>query len=271
MRRRSQKTLGVWFLAASRGSLHAPLVRQSLSIALGLVVWQLIATYVFPNSLFFVPFTEVLAAEVRWFSTGTIWRHIVVSGLEFLVGLGVATVVGIVVGALIGVSGVADALISPWVALLYSTPLVAITPLYILLFGIDLASKMALVFTIAVFTIIVNTAAGFRTAEGRYVELARAYGASQMQLVRKILFPSAVPFILTGLKLASGRGIIGVVVGEFLAARAGLGFLVAEAGASFRMAELYAGVLLLALAGLLIFKIFDQLERLLTPWRDVRP
>lgn len=251
--------------------LRSTWLRSAASLAIGVAAWQVVATFVTPNSLFVVPFSDVAIAEYKWFADGTIWYHLYVSGLEFAAGFALATVVGIAMGAVIGISRSADALISPWVALMYSTPLVAITPLYILVFGIDLASKIALVFTIVVFTISVNTSAGFAAAESKYVELARAYGASQRHMVMKVLFPSALPFILTGLKLASGRAIIGVVVGEFFAARAGIGFLVSEAGTSFQMARLYAGVMILSIAGLLLFRFFDLLGRRLTPWREAAP
>jgi NitT/TauT family transport system permease protein len=240
---------------------------QILSVAVGLVVWQLVGMTVLRNSLFLVPLSDVLRAEYRWFVGGTIWYHLYVSGAEFLVGFTLASLAGIGIGALMGMSKTGYQILNPWIALLYSTPLVAITPLYILVFGIDIASKAALVFTIAIFTVIVNTAAGFRAAEAKYVELGRAFGAPPLQMVTRIMFPSAAPYILTGLRLASGRAIIGVVVGEFFIARAGIGFLIAQAAASFQIADLFAGVLLLALAGLLCFRFFEWLEVRIAPWR----
>jgi ABC-type nitrate/sulfonate/bicarbonate transport system permease component len=244
------------------------LLWQVASILTGLVLWQVVAATALKHSLFIVPVSDVIHTEIHWFASGFIWYHLYVSASEFLIGFSLAGVAGIIIGAIMGMSRIGSLVLSPWVALLYSTPLVAITPLYILLFGIDITSKAALVFTICVFTVIVNTAAGFTTAEAKYVELAHAYGASSFQMVRKIMFPSSVPFILTGLRLASGRGIIGVVVGEFFISRAGIGFLINQAAQTFQISSLYAGVVLLAAFGLASFRFFEWLERRLAPWRE---
>jgi ABC-type nitrate/sulfonate/bicarbonate transport system permease component len=209
------------------------LLWQVASILTGLVLWQVVAATALKHSLFIVPVSDVIHTEIHWFASGFIF------------------------GAIMGMSRIGSLVLSPWVALLYSTPLVAITPLYILLFGIDITSKAALVFTICVFTVIVNTAAGFTTAEAKYVELAHAYGASSFQMVRKIMFPSSVPFILTGLRL-----------GEFFISRAGIGFLINQAAQTFQISSLYAGVVLLAAFGLASFRFFEWLERRLAPWRE---
>jgi NitT/TauT family transport system permease protein len=239
----------------------------ALSLCLGAAAWQATALFVH-DSLFWVPLSDVLRAEAAWFADGSVWPHLWISAQELLIGLGSAMVVGTLIGALMGVSRVSYNLLSPWVALLYTTPLVAIVPLYILLFGIDVASKAALVFTVCVFTITVNTVSGFQTAQSRYLDLARSFGASRLQMVLKVMVPSALPFILTGFRLAIGRGLIGVVVGEFFIARAGIGFLISQAGQTFQMAELYAGVLLLAVAGLISFQALELLERVACPWKD---
>lgn len=254
--------------ATRRGDAHRNVLWQIGSILVGLAIWQIIASTALKHSLFIVPVSDVVRTEIHWFASGFIWYHLYVSASEFLIGFSLAGIAGILIGAIMGMSRVGGLVLSPWVALLYSTPLVAITPLYILLFGIEITSKAALVFTICVFTVIVNTAAGFTTAEAKYIELAHAYGASNFQMVRKIMFPSSVPFILTGLRLASGRGIIGVVVGEFFIAKAGIGFLINQAAQTFQISSLYAGVILLAGAGLASFRFFEWLERRIAPWRE---
>jgi len=243
-----------------------PAVWVAASLCLGAGLWQATALFVH-DSLFWVPFSAVVRAEIAWFADGSIWPHLWVSGQELLIGFGCAIVVGTAVGAVMGVSRLSYNLLNPWVALLYTTPLVAIVPLYILLFGIDVASKAALVFTICVFTVVVNTVSGFHAAQRRYVDLARSYGATRLQTVWRVMFPSALPFILTGYRLAIGRGLIGVVVGEFVIARAGIGFLISQAGQTFQMAQLYAGVLLLAVVGLVSFQALELLERAVCPWR----
>jgi ABC-type nitrate/sulfonate/bicarbonate transport system permease component len=238
----------------------------ALSLGLGAGLWQVTGLFVH-DSLFWVPFSAVAQAEIAWFADGSIWPHLWVSAQELLIGFGCAIVAGTAIGGVMGMSRLSYNLLNPWVALLYATPLVAIVPLYILVFGIDVASKAALVFTVCVFTIVVNTVSGFHAAQRRYVDLARSYGATRVQMVWKVLFPSALPFILAGYKLAIGRGLIGVVVGEFVIARAGIGFMISQAGQTFQMAQLYAGVVLLAVFGLLSFQALELLERTICPWR----
>ena len=238
------------------------------SVLAGLVVWQFVGSVPLRGSLFFVPFSAVARAQVAWFADGTIWPHLLSSGLELFGGFLLASLVGVAVGGAMGTLHSVQAFLNPWIAILYATPLVAIFPLYILVFGIGLAAKTALVFTLAVFPIAINTLAGFRAAESRYVELGRSFGATRWQMARKILFPSALPFVLSGFRLGFGRGIVAVVVGEFFASTQGIGYLIAEAGATFRPARLYAGVMLLGLVALASFACFDWLERRVSPWKS---
>jgi NitT/TauT family transport system permease protein len=230
-------------------------------------VWEFVVRTFMADSLFIVPITEVGGELYTWFSEGTIWRHIWISGQEFVLGFALAAAVGILIGIVLGFSKAAYAIFNPWVALLYATPLIVMTPFFILLFGVGVKSKVALAFTVGVFPMIVNTAAGLRTSEDKYVELARSFGASSRHIVQKILFPSSVPFILSGLRLSAGRALMGVVVGEFFISRAGVGYLIAQSAQTFRMARLFAGVALFAFAGMAIFAFFEWLERRLTPWR----
>ena len=246
---------------------NAPGVSTLLSIVVVGALWEVVVRTLMADSLFIVPLSEIFVELYVWFSEGTIYPHIWVSGSEFLGGFGLAVVVGIAVGVVMGFSKGVYVLLNPWVALLYATPLIVMTPFFILVFGVGISSKVALAFTVGVFPVIVNTAAGLRASEDKYIELARSFGASPHQMVTKILFPSAVPFILSGLRLGSGRALMGVVVGEFFISRAGVGFLIAQAAQTFRIGRLFAGVALFAFAGMGMFALFDWLERRLTPWR----
>jgi NitT/TauT family transport system permease protein len=154
----------------------------------------------------------------------------------------------------------------PWVSGLYATPTIALAPLFILWFGIGVWSKVMVVILLVFFPVAINTEAGLRTTSERLIEMLRSFGATQRQIFFKVSLPSAVPFILAGLKLGIGRGLIGVVVAELFGSRAGLGRLIAASTDSFNMPELFAGVVVLAVAGILMTAGFSWLERRLVPW-----
>jgi NitT/TauT family transport system permease protein len=157
--------------------------------------------------------------------------------------------------------------LDPWVSAVYATPTVALAPLFIFVFGIDAASKMAVVFLLAVFPIVINTATGIRSTEQIYIDAARSFSANRGQIFTKVLIPSALPFIVAGLRLGIGRGLVGVVVGEFIGARAGLGYMIFRSSQGFEIDAMWAGVFLLAGTGVLSVIVLQKVERRLAPWR----
>jgi NitT/TauT family transport system permease protein len=152
------------------------------------------------------------------------------------------------------------------VAGLYATPTIALAPLFILWFGIGVWSKVVVVILLVFFPVVINTEAGLRTTSERLIEMLRSFGATPRQIFLKVSLPSAVPFILAGLKLGIGRGLIGVVVAELFGSRAGLGRLIGASADGFNMPELFAGVVVLAFAGILMTAGFTWLEARLVPW-----
>jgi ABC-type nitrate/sulfonate/bicarbonate transport system permease component len=220
--------------------------------------WPLIVT---PLSSIFQSFWTLAVS-------GQLWRHVSTSSLEFLYGFALAAVVGILIGIAIATSEVARDFIDPWISALYSTPTVALAPLFIVIFGIDLPSKIAVVFLLAVFPVVINTAAGIRATEQVYLEAARSFCASRRQIFQKVLLPSALPFIVAGLRLGIGRGLVGVVVGELFGARAGLGYLVLTSSQLFDTSGVWVGVFILAGTGILSVVILQKVERRMAPWRQ---
>jgi NitT/TauT family transport system permease protein len=175
--------------------------------------------------------------------------------------------IGIFLGLVLGTSAGARTAISPWVSALYATPIVALSPLLILWFGLGLTSKIVVVFLVAVFPVMVNTQTGIESADEKLVETARAFGASQIQIFAKILLPSALPFIVAGLRLGVGRALVGVVVAELFGARAGLGYLITVSSSVFDMGALFAAVVILAASGVISSYLLRLLEKRLAPWR----
>lgn len=259
--------------ADARGGAGARVASESrmrflsiASVVAGLLLWEVAGRYLIPNSLFLATPLQVVAAATELFRTGELQKHILVSSQEFILGYLIASVVGIVIGLLIATSKTTSAIMNPWVDGLYATPIIAIAPLVILWFGIGIWSKVFVVFSVVVFPVIINTEAGIRNTDKALIEAVRSFGASRLQIFRKVLLPSATSFILAGLRLGIGRGLIGVVVGELFGSRAGLGYMILQSAEAFQMPRLFTGVVILALAGIGMTAAFHALERVLVPW-----
>jgi len=246
---------------------HASTLRGLLSLVVVAVIWE-IAGRTGRWPLILAPISDIWLRFVQLAASGELLRHILVSLNEFVVGFAIAAVFGIALGILIASSQAAKDFIDPWVSAVYATPTVALAPLFIFVFGIDAPSKMAVVFLLAVFPIVINTATGMSSTDQVYIEAARSFCASKRQIFTKVLIPSALPFIVAGLRLGIGRGLVGVVVGEFIGARAGLGYLIFKSSQGFQIDAMWVGVFLLAGTGVIAVSILQRVERRMAPWRQ---
>ena len=237
------------------------------SIAAGLLLWEALSRLVVNDKLFLAAPSEVIQAIVRLAVSGRLGHDVAVSALEFVIGFGIASVLGITLGVLMASSERAKEACEPWVQAFNATPTVALAPLFILWAGVGIWSKVMMVVIVVVFTISINTEVGIRTTSQRLVETFRSFGATRSQIFWKLSLPSALPFILAGLKLGTARGLIGVVVAELFGARAGLGNLISESAANLDMPSLFGGVVVLAAAGIGLTSTFRWLEQRMVPWR----
>jgi NitT/TauT family transport system permease protein len=238
----------------------------TLSVVGGLLFWELVSRFVVANALFLAAPSEIVVALYNLARTGELWHHMAVSGAEFALGYVIACVLGIALGLAMASSATVKKAMQPWVSGLYATPTIALAPLFILWMGIGIWSKVIVVVTLVLFPVTINTEAGLRTTSERLIEMLRSFGATRRQIFVKVSLPSAVPFILTGLKLGIGRGLIGVVVAELFGSRAGLGRLISQSADAFNMPDLFAGVVVLAVAGIVMTAGFGWLEGKLVPW-----
>ena len=243
--------------------------RSLISLAIFLIGWQLIGDYVLTNKLFFVPLSDVAVAFVKLTLSGELWTNIAASFKAIGYGMALAVVIGISFGILLGASRVVADYTEVYLNALYSTPLVAVAPLLILWLGIGLASKVAVVFLISVFPIIISTASGVRNVDAHYLDVAKSFGATRWQVVSKVLIPAGLPFVLTGVRLAIGRAIVGVVIGELFGASAGLGYLIYTAGQTFDVPALFVGVICLAFAGVSLTWALQWLEKRIIRWKPM--
>jgi len=252
---------------AVRALTRPRVLRSLISLVFVLGGWELVGQFVLTNKLFFVPLSDVLRALVELWEKGELQRHIGASFKAIGYGMALAIVIGVAFGIVMGASRTVADYTEVYLNALYSTPLVAIAPLLILWLGIGIASKIAVVFLISVFPIVISTASGVRNVEHHYLDVARAFGATRNQIVAKVMIPAALPFVLTGVRLAIGRAIVGVVVGELFGANAGLGYLIYTSGQTFDVPSLFAGVLCLAFAGVSLTWMLQKLEARLVRWK----
>ena len=188
-------------LRPSRIRLYEPLVIGTLSVVLALTVWQLVANARIWSVLFLPGPWDVAQAFVQLFQSDDIWLDIATSGEELAIGYGMAIVIGLLIGLLMGWYTRFQYALDPFVNFFYSTPRIVFIPIFILWLGIELQPKIAVIFLGAVFPIIINTMAGVRNTEAALLRVARSFGASDALTFRRVVLPGSVPFILTGFRL----------------------------------------------------------------------
>ena len=240
----------------------------SLSIGIFLIAWELIGnTFQWINPMFMSAPSLIFKAAYEMFRSGEIYHDLYVSGVEFLGGYFLAAAVGIPFGIIVGWYKRASYVFDPFINAMNATPRVALLPLVIIWLGIGIMSKVGIIFLGAVFSILINTRDGVKTTPANLLTAARSFGASEWMVFKTVVFPSTIPFILTGLRLAVGRALVGVLVGELYAATAGIGFMITVAGATFQTDKVFVGVLIFALSGMIGMDLLTKVERKFDKWR----
>lgn len=241
-----------------------PLYRIGFLILL-IVLWMIAAANVGRN---LIPTPGATAeAAVRLFSEGRLLAALGDSLQVYLTGYFLAIIVAIPIGVLMGGIRPLGKTLDIYVFALSATPRVAFIPLVIVLLGLGVEAKVFIVFLGAMMPILINTYAGVLAAPDELVEMARSVGASRMRIFSEITLPSAVPFIVVGLRIGATIGLINTVVAELYTAVRGLGGLLATYGNTFRMAEYFVVVLCLAAIGVVVTEILRHIENRLERWR----
>jgi NitT/TauT family transport system permease protein len=217
---------------------------------------------------FFTSSPSRIAKAAEWLFAHGFWNDIRVSLAEYFWGMLLAIVVGVLLGWGIGWNRTLGAILEPYVTVLNAAPRVALFPLLILWLGIGMESKIAAVFLGGIFPIIFTVMKGVRTIDAGLLQLARSFGANGGQIFVTLAMPASVPFIVAGLEIAVGRGLVGVVIGELLAAQAGVGFMMARASATFQTDKVFVGLMLLTGFGFVVTELIKMFERRFEAWRS---
>ena len=247
---------------------HEKKILGTISVAVFLTIWELVGNvFQWINPMFMSAPSLIFKAGYEMFRSGEIYHDLYVSGVEFLGGYFLAAAVGIPFGIMTGWYKRMSYICDPFVNALNATPRVALLPLVIIWLGIGILSKVGIIFLGAVFSILINTRDGVKTTPVNLLNAARSFGASEWMVVKTVVVPSTIPFILTGLRLAVGRALVGVLVGELYAATAGIGFMITVAGATFQTDKVFVGVGIFALSGMIGMELLTKVERRFDKWR----
>lgn len=249
------------------------LLKQKENVLLGfggilfvLLIWHLISALKVINPILLSSPAEVFIELVSLFKEGSIYPDLLASASEFTLGFALALFWGLSLGFILGwfkkIRSTSNALIFA----LYSTPIIALIPLIILWFGFGLWSKVIIVFLASFFPILINVIEAVKNTDQNLLKLAESYKASDLKTIKEIIIPNSIPNVITGIKIAIPRGIIGMIVGEFFTGSVGLGYLISYYGASFQTARLLAVVILIVAISVILSLCIDTLEKRIKHW-----
>jgi NitT/TauT family transport system permease protein len=207
------------------------------------------------------------AAFRMFFVTGEMWRDLAWSSLGYGLGLAFAIALGIPLGLAAGWYRRLSYAIEPFLSALNATPQIAFLPLIVIWVGTGIGARVLIILLLAVLPIAISAHAAVRTTDPRLVRVAASFGASDGWLFRTVILPGSIPFLLAGLRLAIGRGMIGVVVGEIYGAAAGVGAMINQAGSRFETDKVFVGVLTIVAAGVILVEMIQRIERRVEVWR----
>jgi NitT/TauT family transport system permease protein len=234
------------------------------SLAIVLTLWQVFGANVDPV-LFTTP-SKIAAAAVTMIASGELWTYLWPSLVVLAIGLTLAAIIGIAIGLLLARFWVLDVAFGVYITFLYSTPSVALVPLIVLWAGFETTAKVIILFLFAFFPMTINTYQGVKNVDTKLIEVGRAFRCSEAQLWTNIVLPGALPFIVTGLRLAVGRGLIGMVLADLYTAISGIGYLIVRTASTYQVDKMFVPIVTLGLLGVTLTALLRLLEIKVAPW-----
>jgi NitT/TauT family transport system permease protein len=240
------------------------LIVRLLSLAIALGAWQLAGMNTDPV-LFTTPYKVFWAAlDMIW--TGELWQALWPSLIVLCFGLSLAIVFGIAAGLLLARFHLLDVAMTVYITFLYSIPSVALVPLIVLWAGFDTTAKIIILFLFAFFPMVINTYQGVKSVDPKLLEVGRAFRCSEAQLWTNIVLPAALPFIVTGIRLAVGRGMIGMVLADLYTAISGIGYLIVRTAGVLEVDRMFVPIVTLGLLGVTLTALLRYVEKYVAPW-----
>ena len=250
--------------ASGAGNVAAGMLWPLLSGAIGLALWEgLVRLFKVPVFILPAPSQVIVTIVEQWWY---LLSQLAITTFAAGLGLVMAVVFGLAAGAAITASRLVDRMLTPWLVIAHAVPKVVIAPLFLVWFGFGLQSEMFFVVAFTFFPVIVNTVTGLKSADPEQILMVRAMGATPTQVLRKIQFPSALPSICAGIKLAVTLAPVGAVIGEFVASNKGLGHLLIRAVGDMDTPLAFAAVTVFSIFGVLLWRLAEWGERRVLPW-----
>ncbi len=250
--------------ALARRRLPRPVI-TTLSLVIALALWEWFGRDV--NPVFGSYPTEIAAAFWNLAETGKLWRALAESLQPFLVGFALAVAVGVPLGLVVGRFRTAEAALGIYITAGYAMPLVALVPLLILWLGLGFAVKVAIVFLMALFPICINTWLGVTAVPKTLIEVGKSFVASDAVILRRIVLPATLPYIMAGIRLAIGRAVVAMVVAEFFTNISGLGAIIINSANNFDTATMFVPIVVLMLLAVGLNSLIGLIERRVAPWQ----
>ncbi len=235
-----------------------------VSVAIVLGLWEMLGNRIDP--VLFTKPSLVAVAAVQMVMSGELWNYLAPSLVVLAIGLSLAAVIGIAVGLTLARFWVVDVALGVYITFLYSIPSVALVPLIVLWTGYETTAKVVILFLFAFFPMAINTYQGVKNVDPKLVEVGRAFRCSEGQLWVNIVLPGALPFIVTGLRLAVGRGLIGMVLADLYTAISGVGYLIVRTASTYQVDKMFVPIVTLGLFGVTLTALLRVLERWVAPW-----
>ncbi len=246
------------------GALRQGPVRWILSLGLLFSAWYLVI-WIFRFPAYILP-TPATIGRLLWIDRTSLLRHAGMTLFEAVSGLGIALVLGVLVGLVMHAWRVVRYLTYPHLVLLQAVPLIAVAPIVIVWFGFGPLAKILVVAFVCFFPVAVNAFEGFRSVDPAYRELMDTFGASRWARYRHLFVPASLPGILSGAKIAATYSVLGAVIGEWLGGSQGIGVYMTRAQRSFRNDRLFAAIVIVMILSLGLYKIVESIGDRLTPW-----
>jgi sulfonate transport system permease protein len=240
------------------------LVIRVASLATALSLWEWVGSNIDPV-LFTTP-GKVAVAAIDMIRSGELWTYLWPSLVVLGIGLSLAAVAGVAIGLLLARYWLLDVALTVYITFLYSIPSVALVPLIVLWAGFETTAKVIILFMFAFFPMVINTYQGVKSVDPKLIEVGRAFRCSEWQLWGNIVLPAALPFIVTGLRLALGRGLIGMVLADLYTAISGIGYLIVRTASTYQVNKMFVPIVTLGLLGVSLTALLRVVEKRVAPW-----
>jgi ABC-type nitrate/sulfonate/bicarbonate transport system permease component len=246
--------------------MNSKLVVRFISFVVVISLWEYFGRRI--NPILFTYPSAVAQAFVSLVASGELQSYMTSSLLVLTYASILSIVVGVLLGVIMGRYAIVEWAADVYVSALYSTPMVAVVPLIVLWFGFKIPAKVVIVFSFMVFPVLLNTFEGVKNVDRNLQEVARSFCSNESQLWRHLIIPSAIPFIIAGVRLAIGRGLVGMIVAEFYTSVTGLGYMIVRYANALETDKLFVPIVVVMLLGVGLMSLAKWIEQRIAPWRN---